>query len=60
MGRLSRLTHDILLGGPSESLCSHAWGHREVSMFWSIWVRVFGRDHCRNSYLHHHLFSLLD
>lgn len=53
MKNLSRIAHDLIFGGPSESLCSHAWGLREMSRFWKLWVMVFGERHCRASFHFH-------
>lgn len=47
---LSRLVHDALFSGPSQSLCARAWERRSASVFWAAWVRVFGARHCRASW----------
>lgn len=53
---LSRLAHDTLFRDKSQSLCSRAWDKRLAGpfLFWGLWVKVFGRDHCRASWLHYH------
>lgn len=47
---LSRIAHDVLFPGPSQSLCARAWQHRQASSFWAIWVRVFTARHCEASH----------
>lgn len=54
MRTISCFTHDLILGGMSESWCSHAFRCRDESRFWWIWVRVFTRRHCMTSFLYYH------
>lgn len=48
---ISRRLHDAIFSDTSESLCSRAWRLQNVSIFWRIWVKVFGVEHCERSYL---------
>jgi hypothetical protein len=50
---LSRILHDALYADASMSLCARAWDRQDVSRFWRAWVRVFGAEHCRRSWLWH-------
>jgi len=51
---LSRILHDLLFKDASQSLCSRAWQQQDQSRFWRAWVWVFGRRHCRRSYVYYH------
>lgn len=49
---ISRLTHSRLRGH-DESWCSYAYRHQHF-LFWRLWVRVWGRDHCQRSWERYH------
>ena len=50
---LSRALHDWLFDDASMSLCARAYDRQNVSRFWAAWVRVFGPEHCRRSWIWH-------
>lgn len=49
---VSRMIHKFLTGR-NESFCSFAY-HNQHRPFWALWVRVFGREHCRKSHSRYH------
>jgi hypothetical protein len=53
---VSRTLHDLLFRDKSQSLCSRAWDKRLAGPFllWGLWVRIFGKAHCRASWLYYH------
>lgn len=51
---LSRLAHDRLFDDVSQSLCARGWWLRDADPFWRAWVKVFGPEHCRAAFHHHH------
>jgi hypothetical protein len=51
---LSSWLHYLVFRDPRMSICGRAWDKRE-HRFWALWVKVFGKDHCRNSWLYHML-----
>jgi len=51
---LSRLAHDALFDGKSQSLCSRAWEYRDRSYWAKVTVLIFGAKHCRASWLYYH------
>lgn len=56
---LSRLIHDAIFPGPSQSLCARAHDLRWASVFWFLWrvtinLLVFWQlDHCARSFHYH-------
>jgi hypothetical protein len=50
---LSRIIHDAIFPGPSQSLCARAHAMHRTSTFWAVWRRVFGPRHCERSFNYH-------
>ena len=51
---LSRLAHDALFDGKSQSICSRAWECRRRSYWAALVVLIFGAKHCYSSWRHYH------
>lgn len=52
--KFSVFVHNRIFDDVDESLCSRAWRLRGKSMAWALWVAIFGRSHCQNSFKWHH------
>lgn len=50
---VSRLIHDSLFRDTSQSLCARAYDKHRGSVFWRIWMHLFGPMHCARSYYFH-------
>lgn len=47
---LSCRIHNRLFADTHESLCSRAWRLQNRSLFWLVWVWLFGARHCERSW----------
>lgn len=49
---ISARLHRLLFGNDHHmSLCARAWWKQGHSRFWRVWVKVFGRRHCYDSWM---------
>jgi hypothetical protein len=51
---ISAWLHWLIYNDASMSICGRAWERRH-DPFWAMWVKVFGKRHCRESWWWHRL-----
>jgi hypothetical protein len=49
----SAFLHWLLWRDARMSVCGRAWERQDGSEVWRFWVRVWGTDHCLQSWIYH-------